>query len=282
MISITGKTALLGIFGDPVEQTLSPRIQNAALAAAGIDAVYLPFHILPEQLQSAVAAIRSLNLIGINVTVPHKETILPFLDEIDPAAALIGAVNTVVNRDGYLVGFNTDVTGFLASLRQNLQFDPQGKEVVVIGAGGACRAALSALARHGAVRITIANRTQQKAERLAEAISLHYPATDFVASALVESKLAAALATADLLVNTTSIGLTGDVFADFMIDRLPATAVVYDMVYAKETTPLIRSAQQRRLGSADGRGMLVAQGEAAFVHWFGAAPESGVMAAQII
>jgi shikimate dehydrogenase len=282
MLKITGQTKLLGIFGDPVSHTLSPLMQNAALHEAGIDAVYLPFHIRSDQLAAAVNTIRTLSLIGVNVTVPHKEKIIPFLDAIDPDAALIGAVNTVVNRGGFLTGFNTDAPGFLSSLRQDLGIDPATESTLIIGAGGACRAALTALAGCGVKKIVIANRTRQKAEMLAEEIQRHFPATVFLVSSMLESELSVFLQGVDLLVNSTTVGLSGDSFPDFLVDRLPVGASVYDMVYAEKTTPLIHAARLRGLNCTDGRGMLIAQGEAAFFKWFDMMPAKNVMGAQVI
>lgn len=279
---ISGSTQLLGIFGDPVAHSLSPKMQNAALASSGIDAVYLPLHVLPGNLESAVEAIRTFNLVGVNVTVPHKERIMTLLDEVDETAALIGAVNTVVNRQGCLVGFNTDASGFLASLQQDLQIDPQGKQVVVIGAGGACRAAMAALAGSGAHKIVVANRTKEKADALAGEMRKHFPATEIKSAGLSESDLAGCLSSADLLVNSSSVGLSGETFQDFMVDKLKESAAVYDMVYVDKLTPLIKSARCRGLSCVDGRGMLVAQGEAAFLKWFGVEPEAGVMRAQVV
>jgi shikimate dehydrogenase len=282
MVKINGKTQLLGIFGDPISHSLSPAMQNAALTESGIDAVYLPFHVHSKQLESAVESIRSLNLVGVNVTVPHKVDIIPFLDAIDKDAALIGAVNTVVNRQGYLTGFNTDATGFLASVRHDLPIDPAGKKVVVLGAGGACRAALAALAGSDVASITVANRSVQKAALLVAEMQLHFPSIAMNATGLLENELGHNLSRADLLVNTTSVGLAGESFADFIIKKLKDSAAVYDMVYAPEPTPLLKSARHHGLCCADGRGMLVAQGEAAFSKWFGISPSAGVMSAQVI
>lgn len=282
MTEINGKTLLLGIFGDPVGHSLSPVMQNAALAAAGIDAVYVPFHVKPACLADAVASIRALNLVGVSVTVPHKELIIPYLDELDDGAALIGAVNTVVNREGRLIGYNTDAPGFLTSLQRDLQFDPQGKEVVVLGAGGACRAAVSALAGHGAARIVIANRTEGKAALIAREMSDHFQTTEFVVANLTQSSLKGALSAADLLVNTTSVGLAGESFPGHIVGGLSGRASVYDMVYAASLTPLTQAAREKNLPWADGRGMLVAQGEEAFIRWFGLKPVDGVMHAQVV
>ncbi len=279
---ISGRTQLLGIFGDPVAHSLSPKMQNAALATSGIDAVYLPFQVHPEQLPSAVDSIRTFNMVGVNVTVPHKERIMPLLDEIDATAALIGAVNTVVNRQGYLIGFNTDTPGFLTSLRDDLHIEPRGKQVVIIGAGGASRAAIAAVAGCGALKIILANRTKEKAEVLACEMQSHFPEIVILAAGLSEAELAVSLSSADLLVNTTSVGLSGESFPEFVVDKLADSAAVYDMIYAESPTPFIKSAKHRGLSCVDGRGMLVAQGEAAFFKWFGVEPEAGVMRSQVI
>lgn len=278
---ISGKTQLLGIFGDPVAHSLSPKMQNAALEVAGLDAVYLPFLVHPENLAAAVESIRVFNFVGVNVTVPHKESIIPFLDEIDENAALIGAVNTIVNRQGHLIGFNTDAPGFLTSLHNDLHISPQGKQVIVVGSGGAGRAAVAALAGIHASKVVIANRNKEKAEVLAYEMHKHFPATEFISFGLNDADLAEYLACVDLLVNTTSIGLSGECFPDFMLEKLSRSAAVYDMVYADDSTPLVKSALRHGYSCADGRGMLVAQGEAAYFKWFGLAPEEGVMRSQV-
>ena len=278
---ISGKTQLLGIFGDPVAHSLSPKMQNAALEAAGMDAVYLPFQVHPENLAAAVESIRVFNFVGINVTVPHKERIIPLLDEVDETAALIGAVNTVINRQGHLIGFNTDAPGFLTSLQCELHFDPQGKQVIVLGAGGASRAALAALAGSNASKVVIANRNKEKAALLACEMHENYPATEFIPSGLTEAELTGCLSSAELLVNTTSVGLSGECFPDYIVGNLSKNAVVYDMIYADDLTPLVKSAIRHGLSCADGRGMLVAQGEAAYFKWFGIEPEIGVMRSQV-
>lgn len=143
-MKLTGSTKVLGIFGDPVAHSRSPHMQTAALTAAGIDAVYVPFHVSAERLQDAVRSIVALELHGVNLTIPHKEAVCALLDELDEDARLIGAVNTVVRCKDRLVGYNTDAPGLLNALRDDLQFDPEGRRVLVLGAGGAARAAFVA------------------------------------------------------------------------------------------------------------------------------------------
>jgi len=276
-MTIRGTTRLLGIFGDPVAHSLSPLMQNEALRQAGIDAVYVPFHVRPESLAGAVAAIRSLGLWGVNVTVPHKEQVGRYLDEIDPAARLIGAVNTIVNRDGVLVGYNTDGQGLLRSLREDLGFDPAGRRILLLGAGGACRAALVALVGAGAGWIGIANRTPDRAEGLAGEFAGLLKGTTLAAIDLEPQRLSGVMSQIDLLVNTSSVGLKGEAFGSLPWSCLSAGSVVYDMVYRKEGTPFLQSARATGHRGADGLGMLAGQGEEAFYLWTGQRPPYHVM-----
>ncbi len=279
---ITGTTRIVGIFGDPVAHSLSPRMQNAALAAAGIDAVYVPFHVLPSQLAAAVQAIRVLGMVGVNLTIPHKEAVCALIDELDPTAALIGAVNTLVNRDGRLVGYNTDGIGLVRALSEELSLSVRGKSVLVVGAGGAARAALVALAGAGASWMGVANRTASRADRLLQELAPHLPQVELVSLPLHGSALAEALPQqVDLLVNTSALGLHGEP-CDLPLTRLVrGSGSVYDMVYGRQATPLIEAAQRAGFAAADGRGMLAGQGAAAFSLWFGIDPPPGVMRAAL-
>jgi shikimate dehydrogenase len=281
-MTVRGSTRVLGIFGDPVAHSLSPVMQNEALAKAGIDAVYVPYHVRPENLAAAVSAIRSLDLWGVNVTVPHKEQVGSFLDAVDPAARLIGAVNTIVNRGGVLTGYNTDASGFLRSLAGDLQFNPAGRRVLLLGAGGACRAALVALGQAGATWIGIANRTRSRAEALVGEFGAALRGTAFASFALDPEELSVVVPQIDLLVNTSSLGLKGESFADFPWGDVAPGVLVYDMVYASGGTPFLHAARTRGHRSADGLGMLAAQGEEAFFLWTGQRPPYGVMMARLL
>ncbi len=281
-MKIDGKTQILGIFGDPVAHSLSPLMQNAALCELAVDAVYVPFHVRPVDLAGAVNALRALRIRGVNVTVPHKEAVLPLLDEVDPAARLIGAVNTIVNRDGRLVGYNTDGLGLLAALRDDLQFGPRGKRVLLLGAGGACRAALAALAGAGAVELRLANRNPARAEALAAGFASHFEGTTFAAFPLDDgAPPVSAVAEVDLIVNTTSVGLKGEELA-LPWAAIPERARVYDMVYRREGTPLCLRARENGHQAADGLGMLAGQGEAAFRLWTGLEPPFGLMKRRLL
>lgn len=168
-VTISGETRVVGVIGDPVEHSLSPIVQNAALRGAGLNWVYLPFHVRPDSLPSAIGALRALNLVGFNVTIPHKERVLRLIDEVDPYAAWLGAVNTIGRADGgRLKGWNTDGAGFLASLAEAVDFQPQGTRVVILGAGGAARAIAGQLCLSGVSSLTIVNRTYSRAEKLVE------------------------------------------------------------------------------------------------------------------
>jgi len=276
---IRGTTAVYGIFGDPVAHSLSPPMQNRAFAAAGIDAIYVPYHVRPEGLPAAVAGMRSLGIRGVNVTVPHKEAILPLLDEVDPCAQRIGAVNTVINRDGRLAGFNTDGIGLVRALKEDLAVDPAGVTVALLGAGGAARAAASALAEAGVRHLIIINRTLARARKLAEDFAPHFSGTTFECLAWTEEALAAATARADLLVNSVSVGLYEGENELLPWPLVPPSLRIFDMLYSPAMTALVRAARRQGRYAVDGIGMLAGQGEEAFRLWTGNMPPSGLMRA---
>jgi shikimate dehydrogenase len=273
---ITGKTKLYGIIGHPIGHSLSPVMQNAALKAAGIDGVYLPFHVLPEQLPQAVEGLKALQVSGFNVTIPHKTVIMPLLDKLAPSACQAGAVNTVVNHNGCLIGHNTDGDGLVASLRTDLNFDPMGKNIVMIGAGGAARGALAALCRHGAATVNILNRTRETAVKLVNDLQPLFGSAKLQAAALTDDN-SMVLSTADLLINSSSAGMNGECIDGIDLELLSNNTCVYDMVYNPMLTPLINAVRIRRLQVVNGLGMLIAQGELAFKHWHGVEVPYGVM-----
>lgn len=274
---ITGKTRIVGIFGDPVAHSLSPLMQNAALQAAGIDAVYVPFHVTAAQLRDAIGAIRTLGLTGVNLTIPHKEAACCLVDELDPVAVLIGAVNTIVHQDGRLLGCNTDGSGLLRAIREDLGLEVQGKRVLVIGAGGAARAAVVSLSRAGAAWVGVANRTPERGEKMLAELAPKLEGTAFAALPL-EPALAARLeGGVDLLVNSSAIGLHGEAFALPLERCVRPGGAVYDMVYGSEPTSLVATARSAGLVAADGLGMLAGQGEEAFRLWFSVPAPAGVM-----
>ncbi|MBO8141087.1 MAG: shikimate dehydrogenase [Firmicutes bacterium] len=273
----SGETAVVGLIGYPVAHSLSPVMHNRAFAQLEMNWVYVPFPVRPEDLEAAVKGLRALSLRGVNVTVPHKTAIVPFLDRLTPAAAAIGAVNTVINQDGYLVGDNTDAIGFVRSLREEADFDPAGSRAVILGAGGAARAIAVGLAESRAARIAIANRTRERARELAELAARLGPET--TALALDSPELEEELAAADVLVQTTPLGMAGAGEAHLPVNEnwLHPPLLVCDIVYTPLYTPLLAAAARRGCRIVPGWGMLLYQGVEAFERWTGRPPPIAVM-----
>ena len=264
---ITGKTRICGIIGDPVEHSMSPVMHNAAFEALGLDYVYLPFHVQGEELKEAINGIRALNIVGLNVTIPHKMAVIPFLDKLDPLAERMGAVNTIASENGELTGYNTDAPGFLQALRAQ-GIEPDGKSIVILGAGGAAKGISFILAGAGA-SLVILNRTLSRAEELASQIARYYH-QKVEAMTLNEANLKRAFERVDVLVNTTSVGMVPDV------DRTPVPGnllnshlAVSDIVYNPLETRLLREAKAAGARTIDGLDMLVWQGALAFEKWTG-------------
>ena len=276
-MQLSGKTVVVGLFGDPVEHSFSPRMQNAAIEAVGLDAVYVPFHVTAMQLCDAIAGLRAMALRGVNLTIPHKESACRLVDELDEQAALIGAINTIVNHDGRLKGYNTDSIALLKALKQGLGVDVAGLRVLIVGAGGACRAALVALCQAQVAWIGIANRTRERSLALIAELAPHFPGTAFATYALNAVLASAIPEPVDLLINASAVGLKGETFGFHVTDCVKSGGVVFDMIYGSEPTTLVSEAQSRGLAAIDGLGMLSAQGEAAFQLWFGFAPKAHVM-----
>jgi shikimate dehydrogenase len=264
---ITSYTGLLGLFGHPVRHSLSPRIHNAALRAQGLDFVYLAFDVEPQHLSLAVGALRALRMRGVNLTVPHKQAVLPLLDEVDPLAARVGAVNTIVNDGGRLIGHNTDVSGFAAALRTVRHSGAADLHCLVLGAGGAARAVVAALLEGGAAVVRVHNRTPERASELCTAARIWGGAECGV---IADGDLRAAAASAHLIVNATSIGLGGRV-KDFPlpVDTVHSGHVVVDLVYGVEPTALVQAARDRGATAIDGREMLLMQAARAYELWTG-------------
>lgn len=274
---ITGKTTLAGIIGFPIAHSLSPVMHNAAFAELGLDWNFVPFPVHPDRLAEAVAGLSALGVAGFNVTIPHKVAVMPLLDEVSDEARLIGAVNTVVVREGRLTGHNTDGIGLVAALREKLSFSPAGRSVLVVGAGGAGRSAVASLALSGATRVEIANRSVEKASDLCLSLAPRLPGCSLGAVSLERLADPGYLAGFDLLVNTTSVGMKDDSLPGLSLAGLKEGFAVYDMVYAPPVTPLMKEAARHGIASANGLGMLVAQGEAAFYLWTGVRPPKGCM-----
>ena len=266
---ISGKTKICALIGDPVEHSMSPAMHNAAFKKLGLDYAYVPFRVKPPELAQAVAGLRALNVRGFNVTIPHKVAVIPLLDNLDSIAQKIGAVNTVVNDNGKLTGFNTDGDGFFRALTAG-GVTPAGKNVVVLGAGGASRAISYILAAHGA-RLTILNRKQELdwAENIALLIKKELGG-DVKVGELNSRTLSPALEKADILVNATSVGMSpagnkSPVPAELLHRRL----LVFDIVYNPLETRLIKEAKAAGAKVISGVEMLAWQGALAFEKWTG-------------
>lgn len=268
MSSVHGDTMLYGIFGYPIGHSLSPLMHNTAFAHHGIDAVYLPFAVHPAQVESAVKAVAALHIRGVNVTIPHKQAVMPWLDTLAPEARLIGAVNTIHLQDGRLHGYNTDGLGFLRSLEE-AGGTVVGRTVLLLGAGGAARAIAVQLCLAGIRRLYLSNRTLARAEELASFLKQHLPQTDISVVAMGASSLATHLPHTDIVVNATAVGMHADDPMVLPLTTLRPQHLVCDIVYRPLHTPLLRLAQDQGAQTVDGLGMLLHQGATAFEIWTG-------------
>lgn len=282
-MNINGKTQLIGLLGWPVGHSFSPAMHNAAAAALGLNWAYVPLPVRPESLISALGGLAALGFRGANVTVPHKEAVLPYLDAVYPAAQTIGAVNTIVIGDGRLTGFNTDWSGFLADLEEHgLALD--GRDCVVLGAGGAARAVVYALLRAGA-RVAVLARRPEQAEQLAADLREGLPEAAAPRAAAL-ANLAGIMDGAyhPVIINTTPLGMAGAEAASPWPEGvpLPGDAFVYDLVYNPPQTPLMAQAAAAGCHTANGLGMLVNQAAEAFELWTGRQPDRAVMRQAVI
>lgn len=254
---ITGKTKIVGIFGDPIEHTLSPLMHNAAFKELGIDYCYVPFHVKKEKLKEAVEAIRALNMRGVNITVPHKEAVMSYLDEISEEAKYIGAVNTILNEEGKLKGFNTDAYGFIKSLKEENIF-LKDKFILLLGAGGAAKAVAYGVLKEGA-NIFIFNRTPSKAYKIKQSFS------QIGKIEVIEQIKPELMAKIQIVINATSLGLKKEDPLPLDPSLLKKGQTYVDLIYTK--TPLLKEAEKRGCKVIDGLGMLLWQAAKAFEIW---------------
>lgn len=277
MSAINGKTEVFCVLGHPVGHSLSPAMQNAALQQLGVDGVYVAFDVDPNNLAQAVAGLQALGCGGFNCTIPHKEAILPLLDELTEEARFIGAVNTVHFQGHTRLGHNTDAPGFLAALRSQ-GFDPASAEAVVLGAGGSARAILTALVRKGAT-VALSNRTGDRATELAREFNEKVGHSAIRTVAWEPNALRDAIQTAKLLVNTTSLGMSPktEEMPPVPAEAFHSSLFVYDLIYNPLETRLLREA--RALGSrgTHGAGMLAHQGALALSMWTGKSAPADLM-----
>lgn len=259
---------IAGLLGWPVAHSRSPVIHNYWLARYGIPGRYTLFPVPPEKLADALKGLAALRLRGCNVTTPHKQAVMPLLDDVDPMASRIGAVNTiVVEDDGSLRGFNNDGNGFVQSIRDaKPDWRPDAGPITVIGAGGAARAVVASLAAQGALEIRVVNRTYERAQELQ---ALFGPPV----TAVRWEQRGEALEGVALLANATNQGMTGKPALDIPLDRLPTRAIVGDLIYTPPETPLLAAARARGNLTVNGLGLLLNQARPAFNAWFGVMPD---------
>lgn len=265
-MNITGRTKITGLFGYPVDHSLSPSMHNAAFEHLGMDYCYLPFPVHPNFLSRAVDAIRALNMIGVNVTVPHKESVIPLLDSINEEASFIGAVNTIVNSNGRLTGYNTDGRGFMRSLSEN-HITAENKKILVVGAGGASRA-ISYYLSEKADKLYLSDIDKNRLERLVSDLSR-------IRTNVSGLKQIESINEFEIIINATPVGVKkGDPFP-FDVSALTSAQTVCDLIYKK--TPLLEYASKKGCRAIDGSGMLLWQGIFAFELWTNISPPVDIM-----
>ncbi|MDD4179542.1 MAG: shikimate dehydrogenase [Candidatus Margulisbacteria bacterium] len=264
---------IVGIIGYPLGHSISPAMHNAAFKELGLDYEYIPFEVEPEDLHEAINGLRALHIAGFNVTIPHKEAIVPLLDDVTKLARTIGAVNTVENQEGKLVGYNTDGLGFIESLNEDAEFDPKGKRVVVLGAGGASRGVATMLAEVGANSILLSDIFEDKGNELVEYLNTLTETKCSFAKPDSES-LRDEIEYADLLINTTPLGMHPKIGESPLPKKvkLNKKTLVYDLVYNPSETKLLKTAKAAGCKVVSGLGMLVRQGALAFTVFTGEEP----------
>ncbi len=275
---ISGKTSVFGIFGHPVEHTFSPGMHNAAFAKIKRDACYVPFAVAPADLGRAVRAIVPLGIRGLNITIPHKETIIPFLDDLTDDARMIGAVNTVEVNRGKLIGHNTDGRGFLRSLREETGFRPKGKTILMVGSGGAARAVGINLALSGAQTILICDLDTVKAKKLGRDIQNK---TATRVKVVDPDDLEKSAQVAECIINATPLGLKPGDPLPIPRHLIRKGQLICDLVYNPLRTPLLKAARSAGANTLSGIGMLLYQGVIAFEIWTGGKAPVNVMKAAL-
>lgn len=264
------------VIGDPITHSKSPFMHNTWFQEMGFDATYIPIHVKSENLKEAISSLKLLGASGWNVTVPHKEAIIPYLDELDPLAEKMGAVNTVVKQqDGTLKGYNTDGAGFVHALEETVGKEHRGKKVLLVGAGGASRGIAFALQQYGYKEISIANRTVSKAEAIIRELGEGH--------ALTLEQAESQLNNFGIIIQATSLGLsTGESKLPFSLNKLQEGTIVADIVYNPLMTPFLMAAEKRNAIIVTGLGMFVHQGAIAFNHWLGDYPNTAKMMDKLI
>lgn len=265
---VLGTTKLYGILGHPVHHTLSPVMQNAAFQAAGINAVYIPFPVAPDNLEKVLKMLPDMGIAGVNITVPHKQAAVTVMDTLSEEAKLVCAVNTVVYKGNKLHGHNTDGEGFIKSLEEEGNFKAKGKKALVLGAGGAARAVSVALAKAGVKELYIYNRTRERAELLAQHIDHHFAYCTPKVLEEYQTHTKEDLEPVELVVNATSLGLQKEDPLPISPMQFKPGTLFYDLIYHGESN-WIKMAKQTKMKTLSGLGMLVYQGALSFELWTG-------------
>ncbi|GMA99454.1 shikimate dehydrogenase [Pelosinus sp. IPA-1] len=262
---ITSKTKKIGILGWPLGHSLSPLMHNAAFTALNLDYVYVPLPVQPENLAQAVAGLKAMDFTGANVTIPHKVAIMSYLDEIDLSAQLVGAVNTILIKEGKCIGYNTDAQGFIQSLTRN-NVTIMDKKAVIMGAGGAARAVASGLIQNGIQQITIGTRNPLKAQ---EFTCLFPNFKNLLGCNWRDSTFTNQVKECDILINSTPIGMSANEKEELPIlwENVNKDAAICDLIYNPPMTAFLNAAQIRGYRTINGAGMLVEQGALAFELW---------------
>lgn len=272
-MNISGKTKLLCVIGDPIEHTMSPKMHNTAIEELGLDYAYVAFHVTPDKLDKAVEGFRSLQIAGINVTIPHKIEIMRYLDEIDPVARGIGAINTIKNDNGKLIAKNTDAEGAMKAI-QEAGIDASGARVSMLGCGGAARAIIFSLAKEKAkVDLLVRKADLDDAESLVNDVKGTFPSVDFPILEMTDEALKESLASSSLLVNATPVGMYPNSDVSLIKEEmLHESLSVFDVVYNPLETKLLKQAMKVGSKVVHGIDMLVYQGALAFEWWTGHEP----------
>ena len=278
-MNLSSATTLYAVIGNPIKHSLSPVMHNIAFKSLGINSVYLAFKVAPRNLEGAIIGMRSLGILGFNVTVPHKVSVMQYLDNLDKQAIKIGAVNTVLNNDGVLTGYNTDGLGAIAALKKE-NVTLEGKNVVLLGAGGAAKALASSISPFSA-NFTILNRNQSRAKHLASVLNENL-GCDVNWKKLTDANISLVLKDADILINATSVGMYPDIDSTLVKrDQISRGMIVFDLVYNPLNTCLLREAQAAHARVIGGLKMLVYQGVLAFELWTGRTPPVDKMVAAV-
>lgn len=269
MTLITGTTKLLGVIGDPVKHSLSPLMHNSAIEELGLDYIYIPLPVTPENLAKAIAGFEAISLVGFSITIPHKQAIIPYLAEITPTAKMVGAVNTVWRTDIGWKGTNTDVEGFIAPLK-TLSRDWSNVTPVILGNGGAARAVVTGLVELGCPQIHVVGRNQYKLDEF----SLSWQNSPKISSILqthLWKELASLIPHTELLVNTTPVGMSPQIENSpvdaKLMEQLPSGGIAYDLIYTPNPTEFLKLARKQDAMAIDGLEMLVQQGASALQIW---------------